>query len=204
LGFGVSDVKGYKQVSHTGGLEGMLTQITMIPELNLGIIVLTNQQEGGAFVSITNQIKDSYFGITGTDRVKEYSTMRNSSLAETKHLTDSISTAISNAQKSGAKGLNEKSITGTYKDAWLGDVTITSNNGKLWFQSKRSPRLSGELFFFNANTYVVKWSDRSMDADAYVYFTLDDKGIASGMMMKAISPLTDFSYDFHDLDFHRK
>jgi hypothetical protein len=35
LGFGLSDVKGYKQVSHTGGLEGMVTQITMIPELNL-------------------------------------------------------------------------------------------------------------------------------------------------------------------------
>jgi hypothetical protein len=68
LGFGISDVKGYKQLSHTGGLEGMVTQITMIPELNLGIIVLTNQQEGGAFTSITNQIKDSYFGITGTDR----------------------------------------------------------------------------------------------------------------------------------------
>ena len=77
LGFGVSDVKGYKQLSHTGGLEGMVTQITMIPELNLGIIVLTNQQEGGAFVWITNQIKDGYFGITGTDRVKEYSGNRN-------------------------------------------------------------------------------------------------------------------------------
>src|SRR3984957_13308335 len=45
LGFLVNDVKGYKQISHTGGLEGMVTQITMIPELQLGIIVLTNQEE---------------------------------------------------------------------------------------------------------------------------------------------------------------
>ena len=73
FGFFLNDVKGYKQVVHTGGLEGMVTQITMIPELKLGIIVLTNQQEGGAFASITNQIKDAYFGITGTDRVAEYS-----------------------------------------------------------------------------------------------------------------------------------
>jgi CubicO group peptidase (beta-lactamase class C family) len=72
FGFGLSDVKGYLQVSHTGGLEGMVTQITMIPELGLGIIVLTNQQEGAAFTAITNQIKDAYFGMRGTDRVREY------------------------------------------------------------------------------------------------------------------------------------
>jgi hypothetical protein len=40
----LSDVKGYKQVTHTGGLEGIVTQTTYIPELQLGIIVLTNQQ----------------------------------------------------------------------------------------------------------------------------------------------------------------
>jgi hypothetical protein len=42
-----------------------------------------------------------------------------------------------------------------------------------------------------------------MDADAYVNFSLDQDGKASGFTMKAVSPLTDFSYDFHDLDFYR-
>jgi hypothetical protein len=45
LGFFIQDVKGYKELSHTGGLEGMVTQITIIPELQLGIIVLTNQKK---------------------------------------------------------------------------------------------------------------------------------------------------------------
>jgi len=49
----------------------------------------------------------------------------------------------------------------------------------------------------------LDWNDRSMDADAYVMFSLDNTGKASGMTMEAISPLTDFSYDFHDLDFRR-
>jgi hypothetical protein len=53
----LSDVKGYKQVTHTGGLEGIVTQTTYIPELQLGIIVLTNQQSGAAFNAITNTIK---------------------------------------------------------------------------------------------------------------------------------------------------
>lgn len=202
LGFFLSDVKGYKQITHTGGLEGMVTQITMIPELNLGIIVLTNQQEGSAFSSITNQIKDGYFGITGTDRVKEYSGNRASQLSMANHLMDSIWKKIEMARQSKEKS-DFNLYAGTYRDAWLGDVVIALKNGKPWFTSKRSPKLSGELLHYKGNTFVVKWNDRSMDADAFVNFSVDEDGKASGMTMKAVSPLTDFSYDFHDLDFSR-
>jgi len=201
FGFFILDEKGYKEVTHTGGLEGMVTQITMIPELNLGIIVLTNQQEGGAFVSITNQIKDAYFGIKGTDRVKEYSAGRNEGIGEEKKLLDSIWREIDEARK---KSTNTDSIYyGTFTDKWLGDIVISQKNGKMWFDSKRSPKLTGEMFPYKGNTFVVKWRDRSMDADAFVIFSLDESGKASGVTMKAISPLTDFSYDFQDLDFHR-
>ncbi len=203
LGFFLSDEKGYKKVTHTGGLEGMVTQITMIPELNLGIIVLTNQQEGGAFTSITNQIKDSYFGITGTDRVKEYSAGRKQQLESANHLLDSIWNEISMVQKSAKAKPDANLYIGTYRDAWLGDVLISMKNGKLWFDSKRSPKLTGEMLYYKANTFVVKWNDRSMDADAFVNFSLDENGKAAGIKMRAVSPLTDFSYDFHDLDFKR-
>jgi hypothetical protein len=40
-----------------------------------------------------------------------------------------------------------------------------------------------------------------MDADAYVTFTLAPDGKIDEMRMKAVSPLTDFSFDFHDLLF---
>jgi CubicO group peptidase (beta-lactamase class C family) len=203
FGFFLSDVNGYKQVTHTGGLEGMVTQITMIPELNLGIIVLTNQQEGGAFSSISNQIKDGYFGKKGTDWVTELSTRRNQGLAAAKKLTDSIWNEIMVFQKSNKPKPDINLFTGTYADAWLGEVIISVKEGKPWFDSKRSPKLTGELFAYKGNTFVVKWRDRSMDADAFVSFSLDEQGKASGITMRAISPLTDFSYDFHDLNFAR-
>jgi len=203
LGFFLSDVKGYKQITHTGGLEGMVTQITMIPELDLGIIVLTNQQEGGAFASITDQIKDGYFGIQGTDRVTEYSARRKAQLDAATHALESVWKEISKAQQPGSEKTDINLFTGTYRDPWLGDVTISVKNGKAWFDSKRSPKLTGELFHYKGNTFVVKWKDRSMDADAFVNFSLDEEGRASGIKMKAISPLTDFSYDFHDLDFQK-
>jgi len=65
LGWGLTDVAGYLQASHTGGLGGVVTQVTIIPELKLGIIVFTNQQEGAAFTTITNTIKD---GLPGRER----------------------------------------------------------------------------------------------------------------------------------------
>jgi CubicO group peptidase (beta-lactamase class C family) len=226
LGFVVNDVMGYKQVSHTGGLEGMVTQITMIPELGLGIIVLTNQQEGLAFQSITNQIKDGYFGMAGTDRVTQYAAIRRKQLDDARKLTDSIWSEVNQFQakqaavgRRGAAGVagSRRGVVGSgavlpdwsmylgkYKDVWLGEVVISLKNGKLWFDSKRSPKLTGELLPYKGNSFVVKWNDRSMDADAYVIFSLDERGLASGITMKPISPLTDFSYDFQDLDFHRQ
>ena len=202
LGFGLSDVKGYRQISHTGGLEGMVTQITMIPELHLGIIVLTNAEEGAAFSAITNQIKDSYLGITGTDRVSEYAAGRKRQLAGAKQVTDSIWSEVAKAS-AAAKTTDLQLYAGLYKDDWFGDVKISVRNGHLWFESKRSPQLTGEMLPYKGNSFIAKWLNRSMDADAYVIFSLDERGIATGIKMKPVSPLTDFSYDFQDLDLHR-
>ncbi|GGK56325.1 serine hydrolase [Rufibacter glacialis] len=203
LGFHITDVKGYKQLHHTGGLEGMVTQITMIPELNLGIIVLTNQQEGGAFRAITDQIKDGYLQLTGTDRVAQYAKTRQESLAKAGNVTDAIWKHVATVQKQQKKNPDYSAYLGTYRDPWLGEVVISRKNGLLWFEAKRSPKLSGQMFAYKGTSFVVKWKERSMDADAFVNFALDTEGRATGMTMKPISPLTDFSYDFQDLNFTR-
>ncbi|RYG46908.1 MAG: serine hydrolase [Chitinophagaceae bacterium] len=200
LGWNLSDVMGYKQASHTGFVAGMVTQVTLIPELNLGIIVLTNQQIGAAFTSITSQIKDSYFGIKGKDRVKENADRMESSLGNADKFTADawkVSAAATPPQ-------NLEQYTGTYNDIWFGDVEISLKNGKLFFASKRSSRISGEMFFYKGNTFLARWTDRSLDADAFIMFSLDYEGKPSGIKMGPISPLTDFSYDFQDLDFRRK
>lgn len=203
LGWSLSDVMGYKQVSHTGGLAGIVTQVTLIPELKLGILVFTNQQSGAAFSAITNTIKDSYFGMKGIDRVRQYAEGSAKGVEKASKITGDIWKTIAEQQKSATAKINDSLFMGTYADKWFGDVTISVKNGKLWFDSKRSPTLTGELLAYKGNTFIVKWNDRSMDADAYVLFNFDNSGKAAGMKMNAISPLTDFSFDFQDLDFKR-
>ena len=202
LGWFLSDVHGYKQCTHTGGLAGIVTQVTLIPELKLGIIVFTNQQSGAAFTAITNTIKDSYFGIKGRDWVKLNHDRVVAAEANEKEITTKVWKDIEEQQKNNTK-TNASLFAGTYTDKWFGDVIIYVNKGKMWFQSKRSFLLNGEIFPYKGNTFIVKWTDRSMDADAYVMFDLDSEGNPSGMKMKPISPLTDFSFDFQDLDFKK-
>lgn len=203
LGWFISNVKSFKQVYHTGGLAGMVTQITLIPEINLGIIVLTNQQVGAAFVSITNAIKDFYLNMIGFDRIKEaYEQLQ----VRESEADDIIKEVYRNIEEQKSKNVSLPDINkyiGKYNDNWFGEVNIFPDKDKIIFSSVKSPKMIGELIFYNANTYVVKWFDRSFDADAFVTFCLDENGDAIGFRMKAISPLTDFSFDFHDLDFRR-
>ncbi len=203
LGWGLSDVKGYLQATHTGGLAGIVTQVTLIPELKLGIIVFTNQQSGAAFTSITNTIKDIYLGVTGVDRIKQNHDRVAKNEEEAAKITGDIWKDIEAEQKKNASPKDSSLFTGTYTDKWFGDVLIYAKNGKLWFQSKRSYILNGEMFPYKGNTFIVKWGDRSLDADAFVQFDLDNNGKANHIKMNAISPLTDFSFDFQDLDFGR-
>ena len=203
LGFRLADVSGYKQVYHSGFLEGMKTQITMIPELGLGIIVLTNQQESNAYVSITNSIKDGYLGRAATDWVSSLSAERSKSIADAEAVTKKVAKDIELAGRSATIKFDIEPFKGIYTDPWFGQVSVALKNGKLWFESKRSRRLAGELMPYKGNTLVVKWADRSLDADAFVVFSLDEEGRPAGFTMRAISPLTDFSYDFQDLNFRR-
>ncbi len=200
LGWFLSDVMGYKQATHTGGLLGTVTQTTIIPELKLGIVVLTNQQSGAAFSAITNTIKDSYFGIKDKNRVKQFHDNVLRGNAEAKKITDQIWKTIDSTQKFNTAKPDLKSYAGSYDDKWFGRIFVKEVNGKLRMQSDKSPRLKGDMLYYKANTWIVKWDDRSFDADAYAMFTMDSEGVATGFTMKAISPLTDFSFDFHDLD----
>lgn len=199
LGWRVEDINGHLQVSHSGALDGIFTQTLMLPEINLGIIVLTNQQSGASFSAISNTIKDSYLDIKNPDHILTLSADRRQKEDDADKITDEVwATTVKNLKDKKLK-IDFKKYVGTYKDNWFGEVSIFEKKGRLYFTSKRSPRLTGEIFYYNENTFAVKWNVRSFHADSFIFF---DSG-ANRFKMKAISPLTDFSYDFHDLDFNR-
>ena len=204
LGWFLSDVKGHRQVQHTGGLIGTVTQFTLIPDLKLGIIVLTNQQSGAAFNTITNTIKDSYLGIEDRNWLKTYGDRTTKFNTDIEKGKKEIFAKSAEFAKNKALQPKLEQFVGTYTDAWFGDVVVAQEGKKLRVNCKTSPRLKGELLPYSNNTFIVKWDDRSYDADAFLIFNYDEKGIAQSVKIKAISDITDFSFDFDDLNLQRK
>lgn len=200
LGWFVTDVKGgHKQVYHTGGLIGTVTQFTMIPDLDLAIVVLTNQMVGSAFNAITNTIKDSYLGYDNRNWLLRYGNRHKRYMTYNDSIKTAVYYKVERAKKD--KSLPKPSqIVGTYTDHWFGDVTISHDGNRYAITCKRSPYLFGELLPYSHTTYVAKWNNRSYDADVFVRFQFDETGTATGATMKYIAPITDFSFDFHDLN----
>jgi CubicO group peptidase (beta-lactamase class C family) len=200
LGWNVADLHGYVMLSHTGGLPGMLSRTVLIPELNLGVVVLTNTNPGGySYFTISRSIIESYLGFK-TDHI----TPMAHRIHEQENQGDSVTAAVWNTVKV-ARGdhLKPENFTGIYRDNWFGDIEITKKGTALWFTSKRSPKLNGQMFYYKGNTFAIRWEYQDMNCDAFATFSTDEEGNATGIRMKGISPNIDFSFDFHDLDLRR-
>ncbi len=76
---------------------------------------------------------------------------------------------------------------------------ISNENGKLRLRFNKTKQLIGTMEPWQHDTFIVRWDDRALNADAFVNFALDVDGHVREMRMQPVSPLTDFSFDFQDL-----
>ena len=202
LGWGLTDVVGRFEVSHTGGLPGMLSIVTMYPDLNLGIVILTNTENGGGglFSSIANTITDSYLGLEDYAWIDKMVAWSNEDKNEGDSITKKTWEQVDLAKKIKVKNEN---FIGIYDDKWFGKVEVFEKNKQLWIKCFRSPKLNGPMAFYNENTFAIKWEYQAMNCDAFAMFSFDDTGKAQSIKMKGISPNIDYSFDFQDLDLKR-
>lgn len=63
LGWFMEEYEGRKIISHTGGINGFVTSVTLLPEEKLGIVVLTNTDANGFFQALNWEIRDAYLGL---------------------------------------------------------------------------------------------------------------------------------------------
>jgi len=196
LGFFLRDYRGFKMVWHTGGLPGYVSRVTLIPDQRIGIAVLTNQESGEAFNAISLRILDQLLGFAPTDWGAAYKTIlaRNAAAG-----TASERPIAAQRDTASRPSLALERYAGTYQDAWYGDVTIALEAGKLVMRFSHTPSLTGELEHYRHDTFIARWRDRELRADAYVTFALKPDGSIDQVKMAAVSPATDFSFDFQDL-----
>lgn len=201
LGWFIANINNFSVLSHSGGLPGMLSMIMMVPELNSAVVVLTNGAPGGnSYGTISSAITDEW-----TKRKRwDYLTNTKEQLARADAWVDSTTNAAwQNAKVSNLEELKAKAFLGTYEDKWFGRIKIENREGKLWFQSERSPLLNGEMFYYKKDAFIIKMSYTDMLCDAFAYFEMDESGNPNKLKMAPISPDVDFSFDYQDLDLIR-
>ncbi len=201
LGFRVTDYRGRKLVSHTGGLPGYVSKVAMIPDLRLGVSVLTNQESGAAFEAITYHVLDHYLDSPAHDWHEAYRKVMERSAAR---FAAAEQHTVAERDTTSRPSLPLDRYAGTYTDAWYGDVRVTLEGDGLVIAFRHTPSLVGDLEHWQHDTFVARWRDRELRADAFVTFVLGPRGEIERVAIRAVSPATDFSFDFHDLDLRPK
>ena len=201
LGWVVSDYRGDVLVAHGGGVPGMLTLIAILPARDVAIAVVTNVEDGGVTGSMVNHLLDHYLGLEGPDWPAAFKQVGEARLAGG-HAA--LEQAAQEEKARGGKGRGPSlalgRYAGTYVDDWYGRAVVESTRKGLHLRLEHTPAFSGMLEHVRHDTFRTRWDDCSFE-DAYVSFGLAADGSIERMTMRAVSPLADFSFDFHDLLF---
>ncbi|MCA9321435.1 MAG: serine hydrolase [Planctomycetes bacterium] len=202
LGWFLSDLNGTMSVTHTGGLPGMLSKTILIPDLELGIVVLTNTSNGGGglFSAVSQTILDGYLGLDDFGWTDKQLARYEAATAAGDAVTAKVWETVEAAKH---RPIDAAAFVGIYEDRWFGKVEVYTAGDQLMIRAHRSPKLRGPLRYYQANAFAVKWDYQDMNADAFAIFSLDQEGQAQSLELKGISPNIDFSFDFQDLDLKR-
>lgn len=154
LGWGLSDYHGKMRVGHTGGYDGMITAVTMIPEENLGVVVLTNGTKS-PIMAATYYALDQFLGIETKDWSAMYLEQTNTNIAHDHRISDRIAKRALNTQPT----LSENKILGDYYSDLVGKISILKKESVLKLEFEHHPLLSATLTHWHYDTWKINWDE---------------------------------------------
>lgn len=195
LGWSARDYRGHRIISHGGALTGMVSAVQLVPDMNLGIVVLTNQEENGAYAAIYYHILDHYLGAPATDWISAYREAEKITIDKANKAEAKLTAARSADSR---PSLDLASYAGKYNDPWYGDIDVAMENGKLVLYMRHTPKMVADLEHWQYDTFKAVFRDKTVP-DAFVTFNLNSEGKPMSMNISAVSDLADFSFDYQDL-----
>lgn len=196
LGWIAGDFLGRLALWHGGAAPGGTTEMIVLPELRAAVVVLVNDQTPMA-LPLARQLADLLV------RQGDAADWLGDVAARLQRQAAPGTVAQASPEAAGEVALPAATLArhaGRYRDPWYGNITITVKaDGSLELHLTRSAMLRGRLIPLGGVRFLARWPERSLNADAIVTFDYAPSGEPIGFTMKAASPETDFSYDFHHL-----
>ncbi|MBO9623641.1 MAG: serine hydrolase [Sphingomonas sp.] len=195
LGWFIQDYRGERLVHHSGGLSGQVTQTAMLPAHQAAVVVLSNSEDSISS-GIRNALLDQIVGAPAFDWV---AAVRARVKAEQDAALAELGSGGVDKAPAGGPSLPLSAYAGRFRDPWYGDIVVSPRGKGLHIDFLPSPGFKSMLEPWGPDTFRTRFP-KGVGEDATVTFAVAD-GKVTGVTMKPLSPLADFSYDFQHLAF---
>ena len=197
LGWRLADVYGHKMVSHTGTLSGYQAYVTLVPDLELGIVLLNNGSNYGARSAVMQHILKAYLApqekTDWVQTLKEYQAEREAVYLANHSVPEGTGEVI----------LDPLAYAGQFSDQWFGQLTITMVNGELRIQSEKMTTLTGTLTPFADHTFVIRWDNQNAAGDAFIHFDVNTQRQITGFSLYPFTDKQKNAHEYSDMYFTR-
>jgi len=152
LGWNLSDYHGRMKIGHTGGYDGMITAITLIPDEELGIVVLTNGVKS-PIGAATNYALDVFLELEEKDWSANHLNRTNKRKEADTRISDRKEKRVLNT----TPNILRKNFVGEYNSDIYGKISIIDNSGQLKLVFEHSPLLTASLTHWNYDVWEIHW-----------------------------------------------
>ena len=199
LGWALMDYHGYKVVSHGGGYDGMISKTVLVPELNLGFVILTNNINYMPS-ALMYQILDAYIRpdeeVDYCGRYLQYKRASDRNKAEEFEARRQMRRADSKPSH------DLKDYCGTYHSTIYGDIEITPHKDpkKLNVQFVQTPLFKGELTHWHFDVFEIVLTEVPSLPPGSLQFYMDEDANITGLQVDIPNP----DFDFTEFEFKRQ
>ncbi len=156
LGWFLQEYCGRKIVSHTGGVNGFVTSVTLVPEDDLGIIVFTNTDQNLFYEALKWDIMDAYFNKPARDYSKVYLGFYNSDAQNQMKIDKARQDSAAMHLKSS---LPVTAYEGNYFNDVYGEMKVVQENGELKMKFSHHPNMYAKLEPLGGDRFYATFTD---------------------------------------------
>ena len=172
LGWFLEEYCGRKIVSHTGGVNGFVTSVTLIPEEQLGIIVLTNTDQNAFYEALKNEIMDAYLG----NVYRNYSSVYLGYQSKQREEADKKDKALKDSAALHLKtNLPLTAYTGNYFNEVYGNMSVVSEEGILKMKFSHHPTMYTTLESLGGNRFYATFTDPEFNKAIFPFEVVNGK-----------------------------